>query len=252
LPHETLSSIGAKYGFRDWTLIFRSACNTELRKLRPRPEMIRPGDKLFIPPNPVQVRALLHRQVHELRKQRADTVSLFANVDAGLQRAYAEFDRNAIIFDVLAGVFATLGVMISKGCQAIKLTGAALEKINKELTHAALELAYEPAFEIAIADKLPDIFAAGTPLADLGPLIDSASDITSPTFWARVLSELWSGSSWSRSVSISPEDTLQALKNGARAQRDELLRDLDARIKMTEQHIRDVDSRPGNLYQAKQ
>jgi hypothetical protein len=250
LPHETLSGIGAKYGFRDWTLIFRAACNTELRKLRSRPEMIRPGDRLFIPPNPVEIRALLHRQLHELRKQRAETVSLFSNLDSGLQRGYEEYDRNARAIEVIAAVVGSLAVMISKGLQAINLTGAALEKINKDLTHAALELGYGTAFDVAIADKLPDIFAVGAPLADLGPLIDAASDITSPTFWARVLSELWNGSGWARAVSTSPEDTLQTLRSRARAQRDERIRDLDAIIKRTERRIGDVGSRPESLYQA--
>jgi hypothetical protein len=46
---ECLTSIAALYGFEDPDAIYQSADNADLRKLRPDPNVIRPGDKIVIP-----------------------------------------------------------------------------------------------------------------------------------------------------------------------------------------------------------
>jgi N-acetylmuramoyl-L-alanine amidase len=46
---ECLTSIAAKYGFADWQAIYQHPSNAELRKKRPNPNLLFPGDELFIP-----------------------------------------------------------------------------------------------------------------------------------------------------------------------------------------------------------
>ena len=46
---ETLLSIAAKYGFVDWESIYNHGANAPLRKLRPNPMVLNPGDRVAIP-----------------------------------------------------------------------------------------------------------------------------------------------------------------------------------------------------------
>ena len=46
---ECLDSIALDHGFADWRTIYDHPKNTDLRSKRPDPNVIHPGDKLFIP-----------------------------------------------------------------------------------------------------------------------------------------------------------------------------------------------------------
>ena len=46
---ENLPMIAKKYGFHDWKTIYDHPNNREFRKKRPNPNLILPGDQLFIP-----------------------------------------------------------------------------------------------------------------------------------------------------------------------------------------------------------
>jgi len=46
---ESLSAIAAKYGFADWHALYEHPANVKLRDARPNPNLIHPGDKIFIP-----------------------------------------------------------------------------------------------------------------------------------------------------------------------------------------------------------
>jgi N-acetylmuramoyl-L-alanine amidase len=48
-PGECLSSIASDYGFDDWKVIYNYAENADFRQLRPNPNIIYPGDLLYIP-----------------------------------------------------------------------------------------------------------------------------------------------------------------------------------------------------------
>jgi hypothetical protein len=51
---ECLSSIAAKYGFRDYRLIYDHPTNKAFRQKRPNPNVIHPGDVITIPEKPVK------------------------------------------------------------------------------------------------------------------------------------------------------------------------------------------------------
>ena len=44
-----MSSIAALYGFADYQLIYGDGANAELRRLRPNPNVLYPGDRVFVP-----------------------------------------------------------------------------------------------------------------------------------------------------------------------------------------------------------
>ena len=46
---ECISRIAARYGFVDWSVIYGHADNADLRKKRPDPNIIHPGDRIFVP-----------------------------------------------------------------------------------------------------------------------------------------------------------------------------------------------------------
>lgn len=46
---ECLSSIAKKYGYRDWRTIYRAPENAALRRKRPNPNILHPGDEIVIP-----------------------------------------------------------------------------------------------------------------------------------------------------------------------------------------------------------
>jgi hypothetical protein len=46
---ETVSSIADRCGFRDYRTVYQHSANAELRKMRPNPDIIFPGDRIYIP-----------------------------------------------------------------------------------------------------------------------------------------------------------------------------------------------------------
>ena len=46
---ECLSSIAKKYGFASWNIIYEYSENTDLKRIRENPNIIFPGDQIFIP-----------------------------------------------------------------------------------------------------------------------------------------------------------------------------------------------------------
>lgn len=46
---DYLSKIAAEHGFADWRVIYNDSHNAEFRRKRPNPNLIYPGDQLFIP-----------------------------------------------------------------------------------------------------------------------------------------------------------------------------------------------------------
>src|SRR5678816_4446023 len=49
---DYLSKIASEHGFANWRTIYDDPHNAEFRRLRPNPNLIYPGDQLFIPEKP--------------------------------------------------------------------------------------------------------------------------------------------------------------------------------------------------------
>src|SRR5215471_991628 len=61
---ECLSRIAASYGFRDYRTIYDHPKNAEFRKLRPNPNIIFPGDVIFIPDKALKNESVPTAKVH--------------------------------------------------------------------------------------------------------------------------------------------------------------------------------------------
>ena len=64
---ECLSRIAAQYGFRDYQTIYNDPGNAELRQKRPDPNMLFPGDIIFIPDKARKDVAAETTKVHHFR-----------------------------------------------------------------------------------------------------------------------------------------------------------------------------------------
>ncbi len=66
-PGDCLSSIAAAFGLGDYKDIYDAPANAEYRKLRPNPDVISPGDKIFIPELVPFTRVLATGQKHTIQ-----------------------------------------------------------------------------------------------------------------------------------------------------------------------------------------
>lgn len=46
---DCISSLAARYGFESWRSIYEHPSNADLRKTRPNPDLLYPGDEVFVP-----------------------------------------------------------------------------------------------------------------------------------------------------------------------------------------------------------
>jgi N-acetylmuramoyl-L-alanine amidase len=67
---ECLVRIAAKFGFRDFKSIYNDPQNAGLRKERPNPNLIFPGDRIFIPDKRQRKEAAFTTQVHRFQVPR--------------------------------------------------------------------------------------------------------------------------------------------------------------------------------------
>ena len=72
---EHLAKIAAKYGFRDYQTIWQHPNNASLRKKRPNPNVLCPGDRLFIPDKEQKKESRPTAQIHRFQVAR-QTVKL--------------------------------------------------------------------------------------------------------------------------------------------------------------------------------
>jgi hypothetical protein len=64
---ECLSRIAAQYGFRDYLTVYNDPGNADLRKKRPDPNMLFPGDVIFIPDKTSKVVPAETAKEHQFR-----------------------------------------------------------------------------------------------------------------------------------------------------------------------------------------
>lgn len=66
---DCISSIARAYGFTDWRTIYNHAQNGSLRRLRPDPNVIHPGDQIFIPDREEGIEERATDQLHSFRRR---------------------------------------------------------------------------------------------------------------------------------------------------------------------------------------
>jgi len=74
---EWLAKIARRYGFGDWRKIYYHPDNAELRRLRPNPNVLYPGDRIFIPERETgEVSARTEMRHQYRRKSPGDSLSI--------------------------------------------------------------------------------------------------------------------------------------------------------------------------------
>lgn len=68
-----MSSIAAKYGFADWKAIYEHGDNAALRKKRPNPNVIHPGDRVVIPDREVKQVGCATGEAHKFQVKAQQT-----------------------------------------------------------------------------------------------------------------------------------------------------------------------------------
>ena len=64
---ECLIRIAARYGFRDFRLVYNHSANAALRRMRPNPNLLYPGDTIVIPDKQEKNESCSTGQVHRFR-----------------------------------------------------------------------------------------------------------------------------------------------------------------------------------------
>jgi hypothetical protein len=187
---ETLSGIAAKYGFSDWKKVYQHPANEALRKQRPNPNNIVPGDKVNIPPDSRRLAAELRNRLQRLEKVRFDSIAMFDKLEKELAAEYGKTKtvaRNVDTAAFFAGVFVNLA-SLTKSCHAaMKLEGEALKQLNKQV---ARDLFVSPtstyggvaAFVGSGLDDPADDDGLAVAFGKI--VLKSWGDMWSPSYWA--------------------------------------------------------------------
>jgi hypothetical protein len=69
---ECLSSLAARYGFRNWEDIYSHPANGDLRKKRPNPNVLAPGDKVVVPEPTLKSVAVATGKTHVFKVRLAE------------------------------------------------------------------------------------------------------------------------------------------------------------------------------------
>ena len=82
---ECLSSIARSYGFTDWRRIYDHPLNAEFKKKRPNPNVIYPGDEIFIPDHDLKTEPRETEKKHKFRLKAQKTLVRIVLEDGSFQ-----------------------------------------------------------------------------------------------------------------------------------------------------------------------
>jgi hypothetical protein len=222
---ETLEAIARRYEWPSGKALYEAPCNRGLRVIRPNAHSIKKGDEVTIVDTPLQA---ANRKLALLLKLRADYVELTDGIVKDFKKetqAIKTLTERLDILQAVTDVFAHLGEFVEKGLKSIKLTGAALDKANKELAWSVGRFSYEPAGE-AMIDNLVEINPNDEGLNFYAKvIIKCALNYKSITFWAQMLT--------GTNVLQVEEDVRFTVEN----HKNKMLADLDKQITTTRELI---------------
>jgi hypothetical protein len=238
---DSLSSLARQFGFSDYRDIYFCKSNDAFRALRPNPDQIRAGDRIFIPPNPEEVRVVMQQRLSNLVKLQHETEALFRQIETDLDsntRQFESLSERVEVAAALSTIFVGLGKIVYKGIGAMKLSGAALAHANEHLARETIGFAFDPlrdpllkgaAQQIGVNDGIAWALGKAT--------IEAFVNMQSPAFWAGVRINLKEGKSWSEAVTINPKDALEEATKRVEAQRRATILNLDQRIEETQRYL---------------
>ena len=215
-PGDNLSSIAQRQGYRDWSVIYHLRCNAGLRRVRPNPHLIQPGDKVMLPPRPEQIRAVLLQRPAKLQALESESRTMFDGLIRELDSEFAAAERKGQVVDLIkdvADILTSLTSMTIKGFRSLAKSGTEIEGINAELAKEALDMPKDKLGDVTMkvyADMLSGPEAANMRTRTLwvfgAVVVQAWLDIRSPSYWASTWANWQSGMSFSAAVSTRPAD----------------------------------------------
>ena len=225
---ESLDSIARKYGIKHWSFIYNARINAPLRHKRPRPDQIKPGDTVIIPPDPIVAAQV---KVERLKALRSAYIKMNDDILRDWEKEYTRTSSNVSQIDgvgKVATMLVSLGSMVKSGFSAMKLTGDALEKANKDLAKQALDFANSPVVEgVTEASGVLEVKETDGRVLALGKKTVSffLLDWNTPSFWAGLL------------TGTDLKQVNARVKKEIKDREEETLKNLDAKIKKAENDL---------------
>lgn len=178
--------------------------------------------------------AQLRKKIASLEALSRDTDSMFRQIENDLTANIRNYENVSEGVDVSADIMMILlnvGKLVSKGMRASALSGKALEEANKELGKEAVKFGYEPARDTVAKHWASTVGVNDGQLYAFGKIVvRSFFDLTTPSFWAGVYTNLRAGKPWQQAVSEDPKAALEEALARVREQKKQALNQLSTKI----------------------
>jgi hypothetical protein len=245
---DNLSGIAQQRGYRDWSVIYNSRCNDALRRQRPNPNLIQPGDRVMLPPRPDQIRLALQSRLANLQRLEMESTAMFDGLVRELDGHFKAAEQKGQMVDVAADVINILKSLTSmtiKGFQGLSKSGAELAQINKELAKEAIDMPKDflgekvamQTYANMVSGPQADAMREHTWWAMGGVAVQAWLDINSPSYWASTWVNWKSGMPLSQAVSTKPAEIHAAAVARMKKVRDDSLANVQKRIAQTQAEL---------------
>jgi hypothetical protein len=211
--------------------------------MHPDPDLIPPGVVVRIPSTATQQRAAVQKRIQSLQRALSNAKTLFAEQEKVLQDSYQEVKKVGQTIDTVSTLLTTifsLATLTTKAAQTMKLHGEALKSANQKLVQETFKAKAAQARDLTASA----IAAAKTESTNTVWLITQSvaqawCDLSSPSFWASAFVQLhdqyqrggWNEVSWSKAVTVRPEDIYEQTQRQLLNTKTEALAHLEAKIR---------------------
>ncbi|HEX6629668.1 MAG TPA: LysM domain-containing protein [Gemmatimonadaceae bacterium] len=233
---ESLATIAASYGLASWQALYDAPCNGELRRQRANPALLQPGDRVRIPPD---ARQLAQARLRSLRALRVEMAKVFDRMERELaanRARVAGVGANVDTVAMVAGIVLNLGGFIKDASKLAKLSGDELTAANHALVGTHMKNFYDRAGGVAAQAGVFDVTGDEWEVWAFGKVvIKSWYDMTSPSYWAGVITKMQTGQ--------TPQESFDEAQQHLEQTRVSALGRLDLRIRETERLLREATAK---------
>lgn len=227
---ETLISIAQKYKLESWSALYSAPDNAPFRRSHPNPRLIYPGDKLYIPPNAIDV---VKKRLKKLKEIKKEAIKSFEDQEKELFKIYKEQKQFAAVIDTAATVatmFAGLGKLCYSGYKSLSLSGKELAKFNSELMSTSAKAKDTALWTAGVAGSQVKITGdEGLAWGVTKVLLKSWSDMTSPTYWTKLV------------TGVDPDRQYEKARSQIISVKNRIVSRLSEKIKKSEELILQLD-----------
>jgi hypothetical protein len=155
----------------------------------------------------------LQNRLRSLESIARDTDRIYGEIESELKQNIRSYEKVKDGVDVTADVLnilVGLSSIVKNGMRAMTLDGIALEEANKELSREVLKFGAEPVGEGTFKYWGATLNMNDGLLWAYGKItVNSWFNMTSPSFWAGVYTNLKAGKTWQQAVTEDPKTALE-------------------------------------------